>query len=175
MPIWAEALIPPLLNRILSDCDARTVAHFRATCRAWRGDCSRHLTKLELTPLPLDEFRRLADVFPNIQSLTISRGRADVRGCWIQTEHIQALTSFHALSTISLESLNHLRWEELRQLQHLDKLWSLSLPSVKLDGKQQKLLLNSPRLTSLILKKGIHMYPLDSAFVEVCALCSSLL
>ena len=150
MSSWAEALTP-LLDQLLPGCDARTVAHLRATCSAWRRDCSYHLTKIEMTPLPVNEVRKLAEVFPNIQSLTISRGRADVRGCWIQTEHIQALTSFHALSTVILESITHLRSEELQQLRRMDKLRTLSLPSAKLEAAQQQLLLNFPQLTSLIM------------------------
>ena len=116
MSSWAEGVTPPLLDQLLSGCDARTVAHLRATCSAWRRDCSRHLTNLEMTPLPVDEVRKLAEVFPNIQCLTISRGRADVRGCWIQTELTQALNSFHALSSVTLESITHLRSEELHHL-----------------------------------------------------------
>ena len=163
MSSWAEGLTPLFLHQLLPVCDARAVAHLRATCSAWRRDCSRHLTNLEMTPLPLDEFRKLADIFPNIRSLTISRGRADVRGCWIQTDHIQALTSFHALSAVTLESITYLRSEELCQLQRMDKLRSLSLPSARLKAEQQQLLLNSPRLTSLTMNSEHYLQKIPFA------------
>lgn len=86
--VLTEGLIPPLLDQ-LTECDALFIAHLRATCQAWRKHCSRHLTHLELTPLPVNEFENLAQLFPNVHSITISRGRANVRGCWIQTEHIK--------------------------------------------------------------------------------------
>ncbi|KAL3143077.1 hypothetical protein ABBQ38_003351 [Trebouxia sp. C0009 RCD-2024] len=151
MSTWADALtegfIPPLLDQLIK-CDPLTIAHTRATCKAWRKQCSCHLTHLELTPLPIAEFKRLAEMFPNVRSLTISRGRASVRGCWTQTEHIQALATFAALSTVSLPDMPQLRPEELGYLAKLEKLRSLSLPSVHRNYIQQDLLLELPRLTS---------------------------
>lgn len=154
MSTWADALtqgfIPPLLDQLIK-CDSLTIAHIRATCTAWRKQCSCHLNHLELTPLPVAEMEMLAHMFPNIQSITISRGRPSVRGCWFQTEHVKALATFAALSTVNLPSMTQLRPEELDQLANMDNLQSLSLPSARLDYIKQEALLNLPGLTSLTL------------------------
>ena len=152
---WSDGLPPDLVTDITQICDQRSLAHFRAASRTWRQLCSIQLTQMELTPLPLDEFRALAGSFPNVRSMCICRGRAEIATCWVQTEHFLALLDWTALSTLRLESIRFLRPQEVQQLMRLEHLHSLSLPAAQLEPQQLSELLACSQLTSLKLTEPI--------------------
>lgn len=146
---WSQGFPAPFLDQILPACTPRGIAHFRTVCKTWRIQCSSHLTHLELPPVPVEEFRSLAATYPNIRSMSISRGRADVSTCWMQTEQIQALTSFTSLESLHIQSVSLLRPQDIRLLESLSALHSLSLPNVDLDWGQINALANSRHITAL--------------------------
>lgn len=158
---WSDGLPDVVAQQVLRHVVgvANSLASFRATCKTWKRQMPAHVDQLDITPLPQEELQVLSTAFPNVTRLSITRGRAEIRGLWIQTEHIAALIKFSVLESLVLDSMTVLRREELQLLLHqLASLRSLSLPNVQSFPKDCASLITSPKLTSLKMDQACFQY-----------------